>query len=74
MRNEELRREGEYKGILQCEKAVFRGEGLLTFSWILTKINRPLYILSNDYDDMIYTLFLTNCKHVHRFCDPVHDC
>ena len=32
MRNEELRREGEYKGILQSEKAVFRGVGLLTFS------------------------------------------
>ena len=32
MRNEELRREGENKGILQCEKVVFRWEGLLTFS------------------------------------------
>ena len=32
-------------------------------------------MLSDDYDDMIYTLLLimTNVN-VHRVCDPFHDC
>ena len=65
MRNEELRREGEYKGILQCEKAVFRGEGLLTYTMIKTEIKYIMqgYILSDDvliytYVNM-YTVFVT---------------
>ena len=42
------------------KKAVFRGEGLLTYTWIISEMNHPAqrYILRDDYDDMIYTLLL----------------
>ena len=39
--NEELRREGQYRGIPRCKKAVFKGEGLLTYTWIITEMNHP---------------------------------
>ena len=37
-----------------------RGEGLLTYTWIISEMNHPTqrYILRDDYDDMIYTLLL----------------
>ena len=47
-------------GIPRGKKAVFRGEGLLTYTWIISETNHPTqrYILRDDYDDMIYTLLL----------------
>ena len=39
--NEELRREGQYRGIPRGKKAVSRGEGLLTYAWITTEMNHP---------------------------------
>ena len=39
--NEEIRREGQYRGIVRCKKALFSGEGLLTCTWIITKMNHP---------------------------------
>ena len=32
IRNEELRREVQYRGIPRCKKAVFRWEGFLTYT------------------------------------------
>ena len=62
--NEELRWEGQYRGILRGKKAVFRGEGLLIYTWIITEMNHPTqrYILHDDYDDMIYTLLLNPAR------------
>ena len=57
--NEELRREGQYRGIPRGKKAVSRGRDYSPMreyqpKWIIQR-----YILSNDYHDMIYTLLLT---------------
>ena len=41
--NEELRWEGQYRGIPRCKKAVFRWEGLLTYTWIITEMNHPTW-------------------------------
>ena len=38
--NEELRREGQYSP--RCKKAVFRVEGLLTYTWIISEMNHPM--------------------------------
>ena len=32
MRNEELRRERQYRGVPRCKKAVFKVKGLLTYT------------------------------------------
>ena len=51
----------DYRDLLWCKTAVFRGERLLTYTWIITKMNHDqrYLILSNVYGDMIYTLVLT---------------
>ena len=39
----------DYRDLLWCKTAVFRGEGLLTYAWIITKMNHDqrYLILSN---------------------------
>ena len=52
-RNEELRWEGQYRGIPRCKEAP------LTHLYMNNNWNEyVIYILRDDYDDMIYTLHL----------------
>ena len=55
MTNEEMKNPDEKVNIggFAAKKAVFRGRGLLTYTWMITKIYHPTLILS--YNDMIYT-------------------
>ena len=55
--NEETWREGQYRGILRCKKAVCRKEGLLTYMWIITEIYPPT-LYSKRYDDFFSSIYI----------------
>ena len=46
-------RVSQYRGIRPKKFFWGRGGGLLTYTWMITEIHRPMLILSDD--DMIYT-------------------
>ena len=67
-RKEEPRWEGQYRASSAMQKNCIRRQGLLTYTWIITKIYHSMWPSRQWWHN------LHLCKHVHHICDPCHGC